>query len=93
MAKHLADEEMTRLLMSYRRVIPQSTVRAVVRKTLSRKPVTITRPEGRLLALCVPIEAIQSELEWLSRLDELSAPAEEFATTLEFRRSLFSSIS
>lgn len=91
LAKRLPEAEMIQLLTSHRRAArsPSSPVMAVIRKTLSRTPATITRPDGRSLALCVPLAAIQGELEWLSRLKELTAPAEEFATTLEFRRNLF----
>ncbi|MGB6222053.1 DUF5691 domain-containing protein [Haloferula sp.] len=91
LAKRLPEAEMIQLLTSHRRAprSSKSLVIAVIRKTLWRTPVTITRPDGRLLALCVPLTSIQGELEWLSRLKELSAPAEEFATTLEFRRNLF----
>ena len=47
-----------------------------------------TRPQARALALCIPLDVIQQRLEILAKLPELSSPAEEFATTLEFRLSM-----
>ena len=38
----------------------------------------------------MPHDGIQPRLEKLAKLAELSAAAEEFATTLEFRRSMIS---
>jgi hypothetical protein len=51
---------------------------------------TLSRPQARALAVCVPHDGIQRRLEALSKLAELPAAAEEFATVLEFRRSLIS---
>ncbi len=51
---------------------------------------TLTRPQGRALAICIPAAGIQQRLEAIAKLPELSSAAEEFATTLEFRRSLIS---
>lgn len=49
---------------------------------------SLTRPQARALALCIPQIGIQPRLETLAKLPELPPAAEEFATTLEFRRSL-----
>jgi hypothetical protein len=49
---------------------------------------TLTRPQARALAICIPQDGIQRRLEALAKLSELPAAAEEFATVLEFRRSL-----
>lgn len=65
-------------------------VLAVLDEALANPLAPITRPQARALALCVPADAIQQRLEALSQLPKLSTAAEEFATTLEFRRSLLS---
>jgi hypothetical protein len=51
---------------------------------------SLTRPQARALACCIPQAGIQARLELIAKLPELSSAAEEFATTLEFRRSLLS---
>lgn len=53
-------------------------------------PTGFIRQQARALAVCIPHDGIQPRLEALAKLSELSAAAEEFATTLEFRRSLIS---
>ncbi len=53
-------------------------------------PTGFSRQQARALAVCIPHDAILPRLEALAKLPELSAAAEEFATTLEFRRSLIS---
>ncbi|MEO5716845.1 MAG: DUF5691 domain-containing protein [Luteolibacter sp.] len=55
---------------------------------LASTPAVFNRPQARSLALCIPQEGILARLEMLAKLPELSPAAEEFATTLEFRRSL-----
>lgn len=66
-----------------------ATPTPATREQALANPVTLlTRPQARALAICVPQDAIQQRLEALSRLPQLTAAAEEFATTLEFRRSL-----
>ena len=59
-------------------------------QTVTAIPTSVTRPQARALAVCVPSDDIRSRLEFLAKLPELSPAAEEFATTLEFRRSLLS---
>lgn len=66
------------------------TILAVLDEALANPTATLTRPQARALAICVPQDAIQQRLEALSRLPALTAVAEEFATTLEFRRLLLS---
>lgn len=61
---------------------------ALLDQTLAAHPSPLVRPQARSLALCIPHDAIQSRLEAIAKLPELSPAAEEFATTLEFRRSL-----
>ncbi len=61
---------------------------AVLDQALSTIPTPFGRHQSRALAICVPHEGIQPRLEVLAKLSELSPAAEEFATTLEFRRSL-----
>jgi hypothetical protein len=63
---------------------------ALLDQTLAAHPSPLARPQARALALCIPHDAIQRRLEALAKLPELSPAAEEFATTLEFRRSLLS---
>jgi len=64
------------------------TVLAVIDSALVSKPTVFHRQQARALALCIPQEGIQARLELLAKLPELTPAAEEFATTLEFRRSL-----
>jgi hypothetical protein len=66
---------------------PGPTVLGVLRGALGGKS-AVTRPEARTLALWIPLDDISAELQRLAKLPELSAAAEEFATTLEFRRTL-----
>lgn len=68
-------------------------VLALIAQAIRTLPSPLTRPQARALALCVPPAEIQGRLEILSQLPELSAPAEEFANTLEFRRSMISHFS
>ncbi len=63
---------------------------AVLDAALLCAPTGFSRQQARALAVCIPHDGIQSRLEALAKLSELSAAAEEFATTLEFRRSLTS---
>ncbi|WP_035609503.1 DUF5691 domain-containing protein [Haloferula sp. BvORR071] len=67
-----------------------SAILAVLDVALANPSTPLVRPQARALAICVPADAIQQRLEALSRLPQLSSVAEEFATTLEFRRSLLS---
>lgn len=60
----------------------------IVDSTVTAIPAIITRAHARALALCIPQEGIQQRLETLAKLPELSPAAEEFATTLEFRRAM-----
>ena len=62
----------------------------VLDQALATIPTPFARPQARALAVCVPHDGIQPRLEKLAKLAELSAAAEEFATTLEFRRSMIS---
>lgn len=91
LAAQLAAEETLALLaaLSEDPPVPGNTTLAVLRRALAAKPAVLTRPEARALALGIPLSRIQAELERLAKLPELSAAAEEFATTLEFRRKLF----
>ncbi|MCW1923608.1 DUF5691 domain-containing protein [Luteolibacter arcticus] len=66
------------------------TLLALLDQAVSTHPASLTRPQARALAVCVPKDGIQARLEAIAKLPELSAAAEEFATTLEFRRSLLS---
>ncbi|HEY1121717.1 MAG TPA: DUF5691 domain-containing protein [Haloferula sp.] len=59
-------------------------------QAITAQPSSLTRPMARSLALCVPPDSIQQRLAALARVNELSSAAEEFAATLEFRRSLIS---
>jgi hypothetical protein len=61
---------------------------ALLDQTIAAHPSPLVRPQARSLAICIPHDAIQSRLEAIAKLPELSPAAEEFATTLEFRRSL-----
>jgi hypothetical protein len=61
---------------------------AVIDDALVSTPTQLNRPQARALALSVPQEGIPERLERLAKLPDLSPAAEEFATTLEFRRSL-----
>jgi hypothetical protein len=51
---------------------------------------SLTRPQARALAACIPPSGIQSRLEAIAKLESLSTATEEFANTLEFRRSMIS---
>lgn len=70
-----------------------SGVFAMIRRAIGTVPSPLTRPQARALALCVPPAEIQSWLETIARMPELTAPAEEFANTLEFRRSMIQHLS
>jgi hypothetical protein len=52
----------------------------------------ITRPQARALAVCIPAEGIQPRLEAIAKLPSISTATEEFATILEFRRSMISQL-
>ncbi|RYD22848.1 MAG: hypothetical protein EOP88_06540 [Verrucomicrobiaceae bacterium] len=60
---------------------------AVIDVALAATPPVIHRQQARALALCIPQDAIQTRLELLAKLPEISPAAEEFATALEFRRT------
>lgn len=63
-------------------------VLTVIDTALLSIPTAFNRSQARSLALCIPQDGIPPRLELLAKLSELSPAAEEFATTLEFRRSL-----
>lgn len=62
---------------------------ALIAQQISDKTSLLTRPQARALATCIPAAQIQSFLERLAKLPEISSTTEEFATVLEFRRSMF----
>lgn len=64
-----------------------ATIRSAIRKT----PSTLTRPQARALARCVPLPDVERELQALATLPELTSAAEEFAATLDFRRLISAS--
>ncbi len=66
---------------------------SILDEAISRRTTFLTRPQARSLAICIPPTQIQSRLERLAKLPALSSPAEEFATTLEFRRTMLSHFS
>lgn len=53
---------------------------------------SLTRPQARALAACIPADGIQPRLEAISRLKEVPTAIETFATAIEFRRSLIQSL-
>lgn len=57
-------------------------------KELTANNSVLNRPQARALAICIPPSQIQPTLERLAKLPNLSSAAEEFATILEFRRTL-----
>jgi hypothetical protein len=57
-------------------------------REMSEKSTYLTRPQARALAICIPPAQIKPCLERLAKLPSISPPAEEFATVLEFRRTL-----
>jgi len=61
---------------------------ALIAQQISDKTSFHTRPQARALATCIPAAQIQSFLERLAKLPEISSTAEEFATVLEFRLSM-----
>lgn len=61
---------------------------ALLDQAIATHPGALTRPQARALAVCVPRDGIQARLEAIAQLTALSTAAEEFATTLEFRRAL-----
>lgn len=65
-----------------------NAILAVLDQALVTIPTPFVRPQARALAICIPHDGIRKRLENLSKLTDLSGAAEEFATTLEFRRSL-----
>lgn len=67
-----------------------NAILAVLHDALSATANFLTRPQARALAICIPPAQIQPTLERLAKLPNLSAAAEEFATTLEFRRTMIS---
>lgn len=79
------------LLASCRQPPPPGKGNAILALLDAAIPVhfrTLTRPQARALAVCIPHDGIQQRLEALAKLSELPAAAEEFATVLEFRRAL-----
>ena len=52
----------------------------------------LSRPLARSLAACIPLDGIGLRLEAISKLPGVSSATEEFATTLEFRRSMISQL-
>jgi hypothetical protein len=90
-AKHLPPLIALDLFARIGRPPPPGTGKALLAlldQTLATHPSPLARPQARSLAICIPHDAIQSRLEAIAQLSELSPAAEEFATTLEFRRSL-----
>lgn len=59
-------------------------------REMSEKSTYLTRPQARALAICIAPAQIQPCLERLAKLLAISPPAEEFATVLEFRRTMIS---
>lgn len=64
----------------------------IIDKAVLIESAAITRPQARALAVCIPSDGIQPRLEAIARLPSISAATEEFATTLEFRRSMISQL-
>lgn len=67
-----------------------NAILSVLDDSLSASTNFLTRPQARALAICIPPSQIQSHMERLAKLPNLSSVAEEFATTLEFRRTMIS---
>lgn len=67
-----------------------SAIFSLLEKELSAKATFLTRPQARSLATSIPAAQIQPVLEKLAKLPEITSPAEEFATVLEFRRTMIS---
>jgi hypothetical protein len=91
MARELDPPVMLELLARCRQAPPAGAGMASLAVIDAAIPVlfrTMTRPQARALALCIPQNGIQQRLEALAKLSELPPAAEEFATILEFRRSL-----
>ena len=63
---------------------------SVLEKEMAATATFLTRPQARALATCVPAAQIQACLEGLAKLPGISPSAEDFATVLEFRRSMIS---
>jgi hypothetical protein len=64
----------------------------IIDKAVLTESAAVTRPLARALAVCIPSDGIQPRLEAIARLPSISAATEEFATTLEFRRSMISQL-
>ena len=65
-----------------------SAMMSVIEAQLAEKTSFHNRPQARALATNIPAAQIQSFLERLAKLPEISSTTEEFATVLEFRRTL-----
>ncbi len=65
-----------------------NTTLSVIDAALLAKPQGLNRQQARILALYIPHDLISMRLALLAAQPELSPIAEEFATTLEFRRSM-----
>lgn len=93
LAKDLPVQVIIGLLAACRQAPPPGRGNAILAQLDAAIPVhfrNLTRPQARALAVCIPADGIQHRLEALSKLSELSPPAEEFTTVLEFRKSLIS---
>lgn len=64
---------------------------AIIREHLYNPKNGNYRNQARALATCFPLENISRELHTIAQQPQLSSFAEEFAATLEFRQTLFSS--
>jgi hypothetical protein len=64
----------------------------IIDQAVLTETTTLTRPQARALAVCIPADGIQPRLEAIAKLSKVSAATEEFATTLEFRRSMISQL-
>ncbi len=66
---------------------------ATIETAIFQRSGHLIRPQARALAACVPPEEIDALLLGISKLPEVDAAVEAFATTLEFRRSMISQLS
>ncbi|MCU0751220.1 MAG: DUF5691 domain-containing protein [Akkermansiaceae bacterium] len=93
MAKDFPTPLLLDLLAACRQAPPSGKGHAILAQLDAAIPVyfrNLTRPQARALAVCIPQDGIQQRLESLAKLSELPPAAEEFATVLEFRKSLIS---
>ena len=65
---------------------------ALIDKAVFTGSAALTRPQARALAACIPPAEIQPRLEAISRLPSLTTATEEFAITLEFRKSMIAQL-